>query len=590
MANIEVIKANPNRINRKTAKTLERMRVAAYCRVSTDTEEQLTSYNSQVSHYRTMVESEPKWELVDIYADEGITGTQTDKRTEFQRMINDAMADRIDMIITKSISRFARNTLDTLKYVRMLKERDVAILFEKENINTLTMNGEMLLVILSSIAQQESESISANVKMGLKMKMKRGEMVGYNGCLGYDYNPIDKTITINEEEAVTVRYIFQRYVEGAGAFVIAKELSKMQAKTKRSNTKWHESAVRGIIKNEKYKGDLLLGKTFTVDPLTHRRLENMGEEEKYYITGNHEPLISEELFNEAHKVLAIRSSKHNNKGRTDKYSKKYAFSSIIKCGFCGGTAIRRTWHSRKDHEKFVWACMTSVKEGKKYCPDSKAIDEKEIEQAFIDSFNMLCSKNRDVIEEFLSEMEESLGKLDVTKELKKVDKEIEAAEKRVGKLVDLRVDEAIDRKTYEEKYTDLSFKLEKLKADRLALQVSMNDTTDLRKRMKVFRGVFEMNEPLKAFDRLVFESVVEQIILGKVDDNGEKKPHYLTFVFKTGFKTEAEGKSTKGKATGKVNNDSMKSNDEKACSHSANDTRGVCGEVRENIGICNIND
>lgn len=581
MADIKVIKANPDRINRNTAKTMERMRVAAYCRVSTDSEEQLTSYNSQVMHYRTLVEAEPKWELVDIYADEGISGTQIDKRTEFQRMINDAVGGRIDLIITKSISRFARNTLDTLKYVRMLKESNVAILFEKENINTLTMNGEMLLVILSSLAQQESESISANVKMGLKMKMKRGEMVGYNGCLGYDYNSIDKTISINEEEAETVKYIFQRYAEGAGAFVIAKELSRMEAKTKRGNIKWHESAVRGIIKNEKYKGDLLLGKTFTVDPLTHRRLENMGEEEQYYITGNHEPLISDDLYNEAHKLLAIRSSKHNNKGRTDKYSKKYAFSSIIKCGFCGGTAIRRTWHSSTVHQKFVLTCMTSVKEGKKYCPDSKGIDENEIELAFIDSFNMLCNKNRDVIEEFLSEMEESLGKLDVSRELKKSEKEIDAAEKRVGKLVDMRVDEIIDKQTYEEKYSSLSSKLEKLKADRLALQLSMNDTTDLKKRMKAFKDVFEKNEPLKEFDRLVFESVVEQIILGKVDEDGVKKPHYLTFIFRTGFKTEADGKSKKGKAKSKANSDSKSADDAKLCSYSADDTCGDGFETGE---------
>lgn len=573
MGEVKVIKANIDRINRSTSKVMDRNRVAAYCRVSTDTEEQLTSYHSQVAHYRSMVESEPKWELVDLYADEGISGTQADKRTEFQRMISDAVAGRIDLIITKSISRFARNTLDTLKYVRLLKENNVAILFEKEGINTMTMNGEMLLVILSSLAQQESESISANVKMGLKMKMKRGELVGYNGCLGYDYNPIDKTIAINHEEAETVRYIFRRYVEGAGAFVIAKELTRMQAKTKRGNTKWHESTVRGIIKNEKFKGDLLLGKTFTVDPLTHRRLLNMGEEEKYYITGNHEPLISEELFFEAEKILAIRSSKYNNKGRTDKYSRKYAFSSIIKCGFCGSTAIRRTWHSGSDHEKYVWSCMTSIKNGKKFCPDSKAVDEKEIELAFVDSFNVLCNKNRDVIEEFLSEMEESLGNLDVTKEMRRVDKEIESAENRVGRLVDMMVNELIDKQTYEEKYSDLSSKLEKLKAERLDLQLALNDNTDLQKRMKAFQAVFEKNEPLKEFDRLVFESVVEQIVLGKLDANGDKKPHYLTFIFRTGFKSGAEGKGRSSRNKSKPSIESGLHENGDACSYSMDDTR-----------------
>lgn len=182
------------------------------------------------------------------------------KREDFQRLINDCMNGDVDMVITKSISRFARNTLDTLKYVRMLKDKGVAVFFEEENINTLTMDGELLLVILSSVAQQEVENISANVKKGLKMKMQRGELVGFQGCLGYDYNPEDKTLTVNEEEAAVVRYIFQRYTEGAGGSVIAKELENLGYKTKRGSPKWADSTVIGIIKNEKYKGDILLGK------------------------------------------------------------------------------------------------------------------------------------------------------------------------------------------------------------------------------------------------------------------------------------------------------------------------------------------
>ncbi|MEF9622420.1 recombinase family protein [Streptococcus dysgalactiae] len=233
MADVKVIKASSGRIDRRNAKVIDRLRVGAYCRVSTDSEEQLNSYNSQVEHYRNMVEANPQWSLVDIYADEGISGTKTDKRAEFQRMINDAVDGKIDLIITKSISRFARNTLDTLKYVRLLKDYNVAILFEKENINTLTMNGEMLLTILSSLAQQESESISTNVKMGLKMKMKRGELIGFNGCLGYDYDTVNKVITVNKEEAKIVRYIFKRYIEGVGCFVIAKELTQLKYKTKK---------------------------------------------------------------------------------------------------------------------------------------------------------------------------------------------------------------------------------------------------------------------------------------------------------------------------------------------------------------------
>jgi DNA invertase Pin-like site-specific DNA recombinase len=234
-------------------------------------------------------------------------------------MVTDAMNGLIDIVITKSIPRFARNTMDTLKYVRLFKDYQVAIIFEKENINTLTMNCEMLLTILSSLAQQESESLSANVKMGLKMKMKRGGLVGYQCCLGYDYDKQTKESVINEEEARIVRYIFDRYTEGIGCFVIAKELTAMGLKTKRGNTNWGDTTVRGIITNEKYKGDVLMGKTFTVDPISKHRLDNFGEEEKYYIENHHEPIISEQQFEEAQIILRNRSKNHN-KGRMNKFS------------------------------------------------------------------------------------------------------------------------------------------------------------------------------------------------------------------------------------------------------------------------------
>ena len=339
MKDVEVIKAHNTLSPRARTNFEKRLRVAAYCRVSTDTEDQLNSYKSQVKYYTELIKSKPEWSLAGIYADEAITGTQVKKREDFQRLINDCMNGDVDMVITKSISRFARNTLDTLKYVRMLKDKGVAVFFEEENINTLTMDGELLLVILSSVAQQEVENISANVKKGLKMKMQRGELVGFQGCLGYDYNPADKTITINEEEAAVVRYIFQRYTEGAGGSVIAKELENLGYKTKRGSPKWADSTVIGIIKNEKYKGDILLGKTFTVDPISKRRLYNFGEEDQFYIREHHEPIISEEVFEAAQEILRRRAKPRslNVDGKREKFSRKYAFSCMIECGFCGGT-------------------------------------------------------------------------------------------------------------------------------------------------------------------------------------------------------------------------------------------------------------
>lgn len=330
-----VIEPTQGKIDRRNSQKIERLRVAAYCRVSTDSEEQLESYQSQLQYYKDLITNNPNWEFVGIYADPAVSGTQTKHREGFQRMINDALTGKIDLILTKSISRFARNTLDTLKYVRLLKERGVAIQFEKEGINTLNSQGEMLLAILSALAQAESESISQNVSLGLKMKMKRGELIGFSGCLGYDYDPIAKTLVINEEEAEIVRYIFKRYIEGAGCYVIAKELTRLGAKTKRGNTRWHESTVRGIIKNEKYVGDVMSGKTFTVDPISKKRLQNLGEKEKYYVKDNHHGIIPREVFEKAQEILRKRSSKHSSTGRREKYSRKYAFSSLIRCGFCG---------------------------------------------------------------------------------------------------------------------------------------------------------------------------------------------------------------------------------------------------------------
>lgn len=396
MNKVHIIEAQKEKINRTTGKIINKMRVAAYCRVSTDSDEQMNSYKSQVIHYKNLIKQKKEWDFVDIYADSGISGTKSDNRDEFQRMISDATKGLIDIIITKSISRFARNTMDTLKYVRQLKDENVVIVFEKENINTLTMNGEMLLTILSSLAQQESESLSANTKMGLGMKMQRGELVGYQGCLGYDYDKETKSISINEEESKTVRYIFERYTEGVGCFVIAQELSAMGAITKKGNTQWLDTSVRGIIKNEKYKGDILMGKTFTVDPISKRRLDNFGEAKKYYIENHHEPIISREQFDKAQEILSKRS-KNFNQGRGNKYSLKYTFSSMIKCGYCSASITRRRWHSGTDKQKDVWFCVTAIRKGKKNCPECKAMEETIIENAFLKAFNILCTDNKTVV-------------------------------------------------------------------------------------------------------------------------------------------------------------------------------------------------
>ncbi|MDU5525800.1 MAG: recombinase family protein, partial [Clostridioides difficile] len=358
---VKLIKASNTGARNRNALRLDLKRVAAYCRVSTDSKDQLESYKSQVDYYTNLIKNNKNWTLAGIYADEATTGTTATKRADFMRLISDCQNGDIDMIITKSISRFARNTLDTLKYVRLLKENNVGVVFEEENIDTLTMDGELLLTILSSVAQQEVENTSAHVKKGLKMKMEKGELIGFQGCLGCDYDPITKSISINEEEAKIVRYIFKRYLEGNGGSVIGRELEEQGYLTPRGKTKWSDTTVLGVIKNEKYIGDILMGKTFTVDPITKRRLANFGESDKYHIENHHEPIISKEDFEKAQEIRLRRAQNRNtiaNKDRKrEKLSRQYAFSSMLECGFCGEILSRRTWHTSSIYKKINWQCV-----------------------------------------------------------------------------------------------------------------------------------------------------------------------------------------------------------------------------------------
>lgn len=539
--------------------------------------------------YTELIKSKPEWSLAGIYADEAITGTQVKKREDFQRLINDCMNGDVDMVITKSISRFARNTLDTLKYVRMLKDKGVAVFFEEENINTLTMDGELLLVILSSVAQQEVENISANVKKGLKMKMQRGELVGFQGCLGYDYNPEDKTLTVNEEEAAVVRYIFQRYTEGAGGSVIAKELENLGYKTKRGSPKWADSTVIGIIKNEKYKGDILLGKTFTVDPISKRRLYNFGEEDQFYIREHHEPIISEEVFEAAQEILRRRAKPRslNVDGKREKFSRKYAFSCMIECGFCGGTLTRRSWHSSSQYNKAIWQCVVSTKKGKKFCPESKGVDERTIERAFVESYRLLCQNNKDVLDEFMKRTEEALSESNAGKRLAKAEKDIHALEVKKNKLVDMRLEDTIDKETYDRKYLDLSSQIEQLQKECESLQDAAETETTMRKRVAMFRQTLEQNEVLDTFDRHIFESIVEKVIVGGYDSDGNKDPYMIVFVYKTGFKNSVDGKNFKPLRKNSKENHSPAV----LCSHASNEAESMCSDSSDDTcGVRTSND
>ncbi len=574
---IELIKAN-DPFDGSSRRRIERLRVAAYCRVSTDDEDQIKSYNSMIRHYTDLIQSNKEYIFAGVYADRAITGTKVDKREEFQRLIQDCMDGKIDLIIAKSIPRFARNTLDTLKYVRMLKERNIAVYFEVEKINTLK-DGEFLMTILSSVAQQEVENTSAYVKKGLKMKMKRGELVGFQGCLGYDYDVNTKSISINEEGAKTVRYIFDRYVAGAGSTMIARELNEQGILTIKGNP-WVSSSVMGIINNEKYKGDILLGKTFTVDPISKRRLDNLGEEDRYYIHNHHEGIVSEETFDRAQEIRNRRNGgrKHSvTPGKREKFSRQYAFSCMLECGFCGASLSRRRWHSNSKYKKTIWQCVKSTKNGKRFCPDSKGIPEQVIEEAFIESYRMLCKDNRDVLDEFLRRVEKTLGENSIPEQITALDKNISKIQAKRKVLLDKYLKGIVSQDIYEE--TDIGLKKDftNEKAKLEYLQQQLDDETSLQRRVSDFKKALSENEVLEEFDRGIFESIIEKVIVGGFDEDGNKDPYKITFIYKTGLKNEignAKERFDKSKKMG----DKTK----ELCSHIADELKGVCSFVSDN--------
>ncbi len=542
---VQVIEKKKGRINRTTGEEIKgNLRVCAYARVSTEKEEQLNSYNSQLKYYEEKIKSNSDWKYVGIYADEGITGTLDYKRDGFMKMMQDATQNKFDMIITKSISRFGRNTVDTLKYVRLLKEKGIAIYFEEERINTLQISGEIMLTVLSAMAQQESENISSHVRLGLKMKKDRGELIGYNGCYGYNYNLETKEITINEDEANIVRYMFERYVEGVGSSTIAKELTAKGIKTPKGGTKWCESTIRGILKNEKYIGDVLMGKTFTIDPISHKRLSNLGEADKHYLKEHHQPIISKELFDRVQEIRTKRAGNRETGRRNDNYSKKYPFSSKLYCGFCGSLLTRRNWNANRNCAKAVWQCIKRAKHGKEECPHCKAIPEEILEDCFVQGYRILCNDNRKVVENFLDKIENILKENTTETIVTKLEKDKEKISKKLANLLELNLEGKINKEQYTEKFDNLNVELLKTENKIESLLKETNRTESIKLRLNKFKSLFKNIDIMPKFDKDVFECLIDKVIIGETLEDGAINPYTIRFICKNGTEINCKDKYT----------------------------------------------
>ena len=324
------------------------------------------SLSAQISYYSKLIQDNPNWQYVGVYADEAQTGTK-DSRPEFQRLLEDCKQGKIDMIITKSISRFARNTLTVLETIRELKKLGIDVYFEKENIHSLSEEGELMLTLLSSFAQEESLSVSENCKWRIRDKFKQGISTNFK-MLGYELK--NNQITVIPKEAKIVKIIFQDYLSGMGINAIARKLRDKGIPTKDGGI-WHENTVRGILKNEKYTGNLLLQKTFISDHISKKKRKNKGELPMYYVESNHEPIIDVDTFQKVQDKIKKQAKHHKATGS----SKEYAFTQKIECGICGKNYRRKISASGTKYEKPIWICATFNSYGKKYCPSSRAPEE-----------------------------------------------------------------------------------------------------------------------------------------------------------------------------------------------------------------------
>lgn len=418
----------PATITEKTHKTRKKkLRVAAYCRVSTDDEEQLTSYRNQIEHYTHKIKQNADWKLVGIFADEGITGVMAKKRDEFLKLIDLCRDGKVDVIITKSISRFSRNVADTIKYVRELKALNVAVIFEKENIDTSKMTSEMILDMYGVFAQAESESISDNVRMGKRFGYKSGKVpMQYGQILGYRRGK-DNEPEVVPEEAKIIELIYYKFLEGWSLPKLSKYLEENGYKTAKGSTAWSKATIRGILTNEKYKGDVLMQKSYVVDLFSKKVAKNNGELPMYLVKNHHKPIIPREVWDKVQVVIAkrnnIKSATDMNMMKKGRYSSKYALTGLVICGDCGSQYRRTTWTA--NGKRIVWRCVNRLTNGKDACETSPTIDEKRLHIGIVNAMNSMIDGKEKIQSLLNGSIAEILAAPDSHKEIISLKKEID---------------------------------------------------------------------------------------------------------------------------------------------------------------------
>ncbi len=467
--------------------------------VSTDSEEQASSYEVQVEHYTQFIEKNPEWELAGIFADDGISGTNTKKREEFNRMIEACMAGHIDMIITKSISRFARNTLDCLKYIRKLKEKNIPVFFEKENINTMDSKGEVLLTIMASLAQQESQSLSQNIKLGLQYRYQNGEVqVNHNRFLGYTKDE-DGHLIIEPTEAEVVKRIYREYLEGSSLLQIGRGLEADGILTAAGKAKWRPETLRKILQNEKYIGDALLQKTYTVDFLNKKRVQNNGIVPQYYVENSHPPIIPRDLYMQVQEEMVRRANLHSGEKRKKRvYSSKYALSSIVYCPKCGDIYRRIAWNNRGKHST-VWRCCTRVEHGPTAC-DAPTIQESKLQAAVIKAINLTLG-DRESMMATLQENVEAVIRQEDEISSKGIEAKLLELQKELLKLTNSKKD-----------YNSVADEIDRLRELKQNALVESAEREGLKQRIRQMREFLEQQSTeVTEYDELLVRRLIEKV-------------------------------------------------------------------------------
>ncbi|MBR4659621.1 MAG: recombinase family protein [Clostridia bacterium] len=474
MASVRVIPATKAIHTGASLERKEKRRVAGYARVSTDKEEQVTSYEAQVDYYTKYIGKNPDWELVEVYTDEGISATNTKKRDGFNRMIADALAGRIDLIVTKSVSRFARNTVDSLSAIRNLKDHGTEVYFEKEGIWTFDSKGELLITIMSSLAQEESRSISDNVTWGQRKRFADGKVnMPFSSFLGYRKGE-NGVPEIDPEEAETVRIIYRLFMEGMTVSAIAKRLTEAGTPTPMGKAKWSERTLTSILTNERYKGDALLQKHYTVDFLTKKQKKNEGEVQQYYVEGSHPAIIDRAEWD----LVQAEMAKRREKGRWRNSLSPFALK--ICCGECGGWYGSKVWHSTDKYRKVVWRC--NGKYERHTCCSTPTINDSDIAGLFLRAASRLRDMREILIGDCEALKEELSYTADIEKQINAVEEERFEVEALVAKLIQenatVKMDQTVYNsrlENYNQRYDALGEKLGKLrqKQERLGYQASL---------------------------------------------------------------------------------------------------------------------